>query len=75
MVGTLRHMGMSVGLAIAGSLFAASQFSHATQLISQGLLQNIAERLSTVSGFQDTIFVALVIAVIGLLASVLRGRT
>jgi len=75
MVGTLRHMGMSVGLAIAGSLFAASQFSHAARLTSQGLLQNIAERLSTVSGFQDTIFVALVIAVIGLLASVLRGRT
>ncbi len=66
---------MSVGLAIAGSIFAASQFSHAAQLTSQGLLQDIAERLSTVSGFQDAIFVALVIAVIGLLASVLRGRT
>lgn len=75
MVGTLRHMGLSVGLAIAGSVFAASQLSHATQLTSQGLLQNMAERLSTVSGFQDAIFVALVIAAIGLLASVLRGRT
>jgi len=75
MVGTLRHMGMSIGLAIAGSAFAASQSSHAAQLTSQGLLQNIAERLSTVSGFQDAIFGALVIAVIGLLASVLRGKT
>ncbi len=75
MVGTLRQLGMSVGLAIAGSVFAASQSSHAAQLTSQGLLQNIVERLSTVSGFQNTIFVALIIAVIGLLASVLRGRT
>jgi len=75
MVGTLRQLGLSVGLAIGGSVFAASQFSHAAQLTSQGLLQDIAERLSIVSGFQDAIFVALVIAVIRLLASVLRGRT
>jgi EmrB/QacA subfamily drug resistance transporter len=75
MVGTLRQLGMSVGLAIAGSVFAASQFSHATQLNSQGLSQDMAERLSTVSGFQDAILVALVIAVIGLVASVFRGRT
>lgn len=74
MVGTLRQLGMSVGLAIAGSVFAASQFSHATQLTSQRLLQDIVERLSTVSGFQDAIFVALLIAVTGLLVSVLRGR-
>jgi hypothetical protein len=75
MVGMLRQLGMSIGLAIAGGVFAASQFSHATQLTSQGLLQDIAERLSTVSGFQDAILVALAIAVIGLLTSVLRGRT
>jgi EmrB/QacA subfamily drug resistance transporter len=75
MVGMLRQLGMSIGLAIAGGIFVASQFSHTTQLTSQGLLQDIAERLSTVSGFQDAILVALVIAVIGLLTSVLRGRT
>ena len=75
MVGMLRQLGMSVGLAITGGVFAASQFSHATQLTSQGLLRDIVERLSTVSGFQDAIFVALLIAVIGLLVSVLRGRT
>ncbi len=75
MVGMLRQLGMSIGLAIAGGIFVTSQFSHTTQLTSQGLLQDIAERLSTVSGFQDAILVALVIAVIGLLTSVLRGRT
>jgi predicted MFS family arabinose efflux permease len=75
MVGTLRQLGMSVGLAIAGSVFAAGQSSDAAQLASQGLLSDIVDRLSTVSGFQDAIFVALLIAVIGLLVSVLRGRT
>ncbi|MFC1988585.1 DHA2 family efflux MFS transporter permease subunit [Chloroflexota bacterium] len=75
MVGTLRQLGMSVGLAIASSVFAASQFSHAAQLTSEKLPQDITERLSTISGFQDAAFVALVIAVIGLLVSVLRGKT
>jgi len=74
MVGTLRQVGMSVGLAIASSVFAASQFSHATQLASQGLPEDVIQRLSTVSGVHDAIFAALAIAVIGLVASVLRGR-
>jgi len=74
MVGTLRQVGMSVGLAIAGSVFAASQFSHATQLASQGLPEDVIQRLSTVSGVHDAISAALAIAVIGLVASVLRGR-
>lgn len=74
MVGTLRQVGMSVGLAIASSVFAASQFSHATQLASQGLPEDVVQRLSTVSGVHDAIFAALAIAVIGLVASVLRGR-
>ena len=74
MVGTLRQVGMSVGLAIAGSVFAASQFSHATQFASQGLPEDVVQRLSTVSGVHDAIFAALAIAVIGLVASVLRGR-
>ncbi|MFC1860470.1 DHA2 family efflux MFS transporter permease subunit [Chloroflexota bacterium] len=75
MVGTLRHLGMSVGLAVTSSIFTASQLSHATRLTSQGLLQDVAKKLSTVSGFQDAIFISLIISVIGLLASVLRGKT
>lgn len=74
MVSTLRQMGMSVGLAIAGSVFAASQFSHASQFASQGLPEDVVQRLSTVSGVHDAIFAALAIALVGLVASVLRGR-
>jgi MFS family permease len=74
MVGTLRQVGMSIGLAIAGSVFAASQFSHAALFISQGLPEDVAQRLCTISGFQDTLFVLLPIAVVGLVASVCRGK-
>jgi MFS family permease len=75
MVGMMRQLGMSIGLAIAGGVFAVSRTSSAIQLTSQGLLQNIVERLSTIGGFQDAIFVALLIAVIGLLVSVFKGKT
>jgi len=47
MVATLRHIGMSVGLAISGSVFTASRFSHATQLTSQELPQDVVGKLST----------------------------
>jgi len=74
MVGTLRQVGMSIGLAIAGTVFAASQLFHTNQLTSQGLPEDVVQRLSTVGGFNDAIFVALAIAVVGLVASVFRGR-
>jgi len=74
MVGTLRQVGMSLGLAIAGSVFAASQFSHAALFISQGLSEDVAQKLSTISGFHDTLFLLLPIAVVGLVASVCRGK-
>ena len=74
MVGTLRQVGMSVGLAIGGSVFAASQFFHATQLASQALPEDVVQRLSTVNGFHDTVLAMLAMAIIGLVTSVLRGR-
>jgi hypothetical protein len=74
MAGTLRHLGMSIGLAISGSVFTISRSAGASKLAIQGQRADIVEELSTVSGFQDTMFVALVIAVIGLVFSVFRGR-
>ncbi len=73
MVGTLRHIGMSIGLAISGSSFSASRYSHAARLASEGLPQEMVEKLSTVSGFQNTIIIAFIVAVLGLLISVFRG--
>jgi len=74
MAGTLRHVGMSIGLAFSGSVFTAGRSSSASQLILEGQLADAVRRLSTVSGFQDTMFVALIIAAAGILASVFRGR-
>ncbi|MBN1686561.1 MAG: hypothetical protein JW852_07885, partial [Spirochaetales bacterium] len=74
MIGTLRHIGMSVGLALAGSAFTASRSRSAAELASQGLGENMVEKLSTLSGFQSTVIIALVIAIGGLIVTVFRGR-
>ena len=74
MVGTLRQVGMSIGLAIAGSVFAASQSFHTAQLTSQALPEDVVQRLSTINGFHDTVLILLAIAIVGIITSVLRGR-
>ena len=74
MAGTLRHLGMSIGLAISGGVFTASRFSSASRLASLGESPEMVYKLSTVSGFRATIFVALIIALCGLLVSIFRGR-
>lgn len=74
MVATLRQLGMSAGIAVAGAVFAAAESSHAAQLESQGLSEEMVLRLSTLVGFHDAIFVTLVIAGIGFVATLLRGK-
>ncbi len=74
MIGLLRHLGMSIGLAIAGALFASSRLSHATELAPQGLSEETVLSLSTVSGLQDTMLVVLIFPAIAFVISALRGR-
>ncbi len=74
MVGLVRQLGMSIGLAIAGSLFASNSLSRATELTSQGLSEESVLSLSTVNGLQDTLLVALVFIVVSFAISALRGR-
>ncbi len=73
MVGLLRQLGMSIGLAIAGSLFASSSLSHATELAPRGLSSEAVLSLSTANGMQDTLLVALIFTAISFIISALRG--
>jgi len=74
MVGLLRQLGMSIGLAIAGSLFASSSLSHAAGLTSQGLSEKTILSLSITNGMRDTLLAALTFTAIGFIISALRGR-
>lgn len=74
MIGLLRQLGMSIGLALAGSVFASSSLSHAAEQASRGLAEETVQSLSIVSGMQDTLMVALIFPVIGFLISAIRGK-
>ena len=73
MVGTVRQIGQTLGLAVAGSIFSTRQLIHADQLASQGLAADDVRSLSAIGGFQDTIMIAVILALIGLAVSLLRG--
>jgi len=70
----VRQIGQTLGLAVAGSIFTAGQFTHAGRLASQELAADVVRSLSAIGGFQDTMMTALILALIGLAVSLLRGR-
>ncbi len=74
MVGTVRQIGMSIGVAITAGSFAASQTSYVTQLTSRGLAEDMVNKLSVIGGFHDALLATLVFTAIAFVASLLRGR-
>ena len=74
MINIFRQLGMSIGLAIAGSLFGSSSHAHSIELLSQGVIEEIAKKLSVTQGMHDTLLLALAFLVLGLIISAMRGR-
>ncbi len=74
MVNLLRQLGMSIGLAIAGSFFASGSLSHSTKLLSQGVAEDVAMKVSITAGMHYSLLIALIFLVLGFIISSLRGR-
>jgi EmrB/QacA subfamily drug resistance transporter len=74
MVATSRQIGMSLGLGLGGTLFAHGRLSSAAELKAGGAAPEMVETASTVSGFQEAVLGAAIVAVFALLSSSLRGR-
>jgi len=74
MAGTLRHIGMAIGLAVSGSVFTVGRSSSVSRLALEGIHENMIAKLSTIDGFQDTMLVALFIGAAGIIASLFRGE-
>jgi len=75
MIATTRQIGMSCGIAIAGTIFAAREAFHAAQLTAGEFAPAMLERLALVNGFQDSLVYAAAFCTIGIVASLVRGRT
>jgi len=74
MIGTVRQIGMSCGIAVAGAIFTGRQAFHASQLAGNRLAQPMLEKLSLVGGFQDTLLFGAIVCSIGILTSLVRGK-
>ncbi|MDD4876974.1 MAG: MFS transporter [Dehalococcoidales bacterium] len=72
MVATLRQVGMSVGTAVAGTIFTASSLSYADQLNSQGLAGEVVKMLSTVHGFHSAVIATLIFPIMAAVISIFR---
>ena len=71
MIGTLRTVGQSTGIAIGGAIFAGSLTHHASGGVA---LASLAERQVVALAFHNTIVVAMVICACAALVAALRGR-
>jgi len=74
MIGTVRQIGMSCGIAIAGTIFTSREAFHAARLSLENLSKATIQRLSLVSGFQDTLLFAAIACSIGIFTSLARGK-
>jgi len=74
MINTIRQIGMSSGMAIAGAIFASRQVFHAAQLAGDNLDPLMLHRLSLVGGYQDTLLIAAIVCIIGIFTSLVRAK-
>jgi Na+/melibiose symporter-like transporter len=70
---TARHIGSSISLAVAGTIYSVHTAQHLSRLQHAGYDPLIAKRMASIAGFSDTLFATLFIALIGVVASLFRG--
>jgi EmrB/QacA subfamily drug resistance transporter len=74
LMNTMRTIGMSCGMAIAGAIFASRQAFYAAQLAHDNLAPTVLEQLSLIGGYQDTQLIAAIICGIGIFATLVRAK-
>lgn len=73
MIVTMRQVGMSCGMAIAGALFIGQQVKHLVELTATTPITSDIERLALVASYQDTMLIAGIICAAAVIASALQG--
>ena len=74
MMNTIRTIGMSCGMAIAGAIFASRQAFHAAQLAPDNLDPLMLDKLSLVGGYRDAHLIATIICGIGIFTTLVRAK-
>jgi hypothetical protein len=74
MIATVRQVGMSSGIAIAGALFTSRQAVHLAQLSIENPVVSDANRMALIAGYQDTLLIAAIVCALAVFSSFLRGN-
>ncbi|MFX1552973.1 MAG: MFS transporter [Promethearchaeota archaeon] len=74
LMATIRQIAFSSGTAITGAIFTRRQSFHAIQLARENLDLLIIDRLSLISGFQDTFLVTAIVCSIGIFTSLIGAK-
>jgi len=74
MIATTRQVSISLGIAAAGTLFAGYQTFFSAKLAQSRIDPLMIGKLSLVSSFQKTLFIAAMICCIGIFTSYVRGK-
>jgi EmrB/QacA subfamily drug resistance transporter len=69
----MRNMGMTIGTALAASVFAGRLAFHTTEVAAAGVSGEVLAKTSLIAAFHDALIVAAVICSIGIFASLVRG--
>ncbi|HEY41879.1 MAG TPA: MFS transporter [Dehalococcoidia bacterium] len=72
MIATIRQVGMSSGMAIAGAIFTTRQLVYSTRLAGE-FMPDMVETLSLINAFQDSILIASIVCSVAIIASWVRG--
>jgi EmrB/QacA subfamily drug resistance transporter len=73
LVSTVRNIGSSSAIALAGSAFTVSMSRHIERLLGSGVDTVTLKRIAAAASFRDTLFMAMIISLIALFASLVRG--
>jgi EmrB/QacA subfamily drug resistance transporter len=72
MIATIRQVGMSCGIAIAGAIFTSRQLVHSARLAGE-FDPEMVETLSLINAFQDSLLIAAIVCSIAIFASWVRS--
>jgi EmrB/QacA subfamily drug resistance transporter len=74
MIATVRQVGMSSGIAIAGALYTNREAIHLIQLTNTNPILSDIDRVAMIAGYQDTMLIAAIVCALAIFASFSRGQ-
>lgn len=74
LIATLRQVGLSLGMALVGTMFTARRAAHYVQFSNQGVGAGEAGRFSIPPAFHDVLLISVILGFVAVLFSMASGR-